>query len=108
MILSLALLAGGLAFASVSLSDTHSVNTNAIVVSQEDDGYKEVDIESLSETVQAAIKTMAGDTYGVKKTEFNAEMALTRVTFLNKADQSEKVVILDKDGKEVVASDISM
>ena len=99
IILFAILLAGGISFASAqSTTEPQTVATTQVVVT---DGYKEVALTDLSEAVQAAVKNLAGDTFDVKKVEFNEEKGLTRVTLTSKADATEKVVILDKDGKDV-------
>jgi len=99
IILFAILLAGGITFASAqSTSEPQTVATEQVAAT---DGYKEVALTDLSDVIQAAVKDLAGDTFDVKKVEFNEEKGLTRVTFTNKADASEKVTILDKDGKEV-------
>jgi lipocalin len=47
------------------------------------------------------VKNLAGEVYDVAKVEFDAEKELTKVTLANKEDKSEKVVVLNKEGKEV-------
>jgi len=107
IILFAILLTGGITFASAQ-SDSTKVQTDstaqvvATVQVATPDKYKEVAVTDLSDVVQAAVKTLAGDTLDVTKVEFNADDQLAKVTFANKSDQSEKVVILDKDGKEVI------
>jgi len=99
IILFAILLGGGITFAGAqSTSEPQTVTTEQVVVT---DGYKEVALKDLGEAVQTAVKNLAGDTFDVKKIELNEEKGLTRVTLTNKADATEKVAILDKDGKEV-------
>lgn len=64
------------------------------------EGYKVVSLGDLNQKVQDAIKAIAGDAYDIKTIEFDAAKELTRVTFVSKADQSEKVVVLNSEGQE--------
>ena len=70
-------------------------------VAQADDGFKEVALTDLSAPVQDAVKALAGDAFDVKKVELNADKGLTKVTLSSKSDATVKLVLLDKDGKEV-------
>ena len=99
IILSAILFIGCAAFAQAKLTLNQHVIVNELIILQEE--YKEVALTDLSEVIQEAVKNLAGDTFEVKKVEFNAEKELTRVTLTNKEDKSEKVSILDKEGKEV-------
>ena len=97
MILAI-LVVGCVAFAQAQFAvEPQTVSTEQITTND----YKEVALTDLSEVVQEAVKSLAGETFEVKKLEFNAERELTRVTLLNKEDKSEKRVILDKEGQEV-------
>jgi hypothetical protein len=99
IILFAILLVGGIAFTNAQCaSKNQSVPTEQVVSAGD---FKEVALTDLSDVIQASVKNLAGDTFDVKKVEFNAENELTKVTLVNKADASEKCVILDKDGKEV-------
>jgi len=101
VILSAALLIGCVAFANAQAAVRISTD-DATVTQVASDDYKEVQLADLSQVVQAAVKEIAGETYDVKKVEFNAEKELTKVTFVGKEDKdAEKVVVLDKEGKEV-------
>ena len=71
-----------------------------VTVAQEDDGYKDVKLEDLSEKVQSAIKDNYSN-YTVKSTSYNEEKKLAKVTFTSKEDQSEKIVILNEEGEEL-------
>ena len=64
------------------------------------EGYKVVSLGDLNQKVQDAIKAIAGDAYDIITIEFDAAKELTRVTFVSKADQSEKVVVLNSEGQE--------
>jgi len=97
------LLSGGISFANAQCPNAtapQAVSTQQAVATGE---FKEVALSNLSEAVQTAVKNLAGDTFNVKKLELNAAKELTKVTLASKADASEKVVILDKEGKEVKA-----
>lgn len=88
-----------------SATEPQTVSVEQVVAS---DDYKEVALADLCEAVQEAVKNLAGETFEVKKIEFNAENELTKVTFTNKEDASEKCVILDKEGSEVKTGEPSM
>jgi len=106
IILFAVLLAGSVALTHAQCTRTTSqAASTAQVVSN--DNFKEVAPADLNAVVQAAVKALAGDTFNVKKIEFNEEKGLTKVTLTNKADATEKCVILDKDGKEVKADSAS-
>ena len=99
MILCLAVLAGGFTAAVANdLVVLSTVNSEVVVGNEE---FEAIEFKDLSETVQKAIVTLAGDTYEVKKLEFEKTKEQTRVTLQEKGTETEKVVVLDKDGKEV-------
>lgn len=99
MILCLAVLAGGFTAAVANdLVVLSTVNSEVVVGNEE---FEAIEFKDLSETVQKAIVTLAGDTYDVKKLEFEKTKELTRVTLQEKGTETEKLVVLDKDGKEV-------
>ena len=75
-------------------------NDNSIMAVQ--DEYVTVKMENLPELIQSAIKTLVGETFDIQLLEFNQTKEYTRVTLINKTDKTTKVVILDKEGKEVV------
>ena len=64
------------------------------------EGYKVVSLGDLNQKVQSAINAIAGDVYDIKTIEFDAAKGLTKVTFIAKADKSEKVVVLNSEGQE--------
>jgi len=99
VILFAILLVGCVAFANAQCTTKSQTSSTEQVVAAGD--YKEVALTDLSDVIQKAVNTIAGDTFDIKKVEFNADAELTRVTFANKADASEKIVILDKAGNEV-------
>lgn len=99
ILLSAIILAGSATFANAQFSVQPQTTPMVQVVAQ--DEFKEVDLKTLSGTIQQAVVALAGETFAVKKVEFNAEKELTRVTLTNKEDNSEKIVVLDKEGKEV-------
>jgi len=100
LILSAILLIGCVAFtnAQCAASENQAVSTDQTAVTDE---YKEVALTDLCQVIQKAVADLAGDTFDVKKVEYNAEKVITRVTLVNKDDQSEKLVLLDKAGKEM-------
>lgn len=99
MILCLAVLAGG--FTAVVANDlvVLSAVNNVVVAGNEE--FQAIEFKDLNETVQKAIVTLAGDAYDVKKLEFDKTKELTRVTLQEKGTETQKVVVLDKEGKEV-------
>ncbi len=100
-ILSSILLVGCAAFVNAQEPEqTQAVATEQTAVAND---FKEVTLESLSETVQTAVKTLAGETLEATKVEFDAKAELTKVTLTNKEDKSVKSVTLDKEGKELAA-----
>ena len=99
VILCAALLIGCVAFVNAQAA---RISADNAVTQLASDDYKEVKLADLSQVVQDAVKEIAGETYDVKKVEFNAEKELTKVTLVGKEDGSaEKTVVLDKEGKEV-------
>ncbi len=90
------------------MNANNNVETVAVVdeaaavgeVAQAQDEYVDVKLESLNAKVQAAINAYQ-EAYSTKSLAFNAAKNLTKVTLVSKADQSEKEVILDEEGKEV-------
>jgi len=97
VILFAALLIGCLAFANAGIVNSEAVST--VKVTNGD--YNEVALKDLNEIVQEAVISFAGETYHIAKVEFDAENELTKVSFLNKEDDTLTIVIFDKEGKEV-------
>ena len=102
VVLFAAILIGCVVFANARIT-VSSENTAILQVTT--DEYKEVAMADLNQIIQDAVKELAGETYDVKKVEFDAEKELTKITLLNKEDESEKTVILNKEGKEVKDSE---
>lgn len=71
-----------------------------IFAAMQDDGFVNVKFEDLNEKVQAAVRSML-DQYDINVLQYDAEKKITKVTATNKEDQSEKIVYLDDEGKEV-------
>lgn len=94
--LAIALTMGTFGFVSAQTAENPAPQTETTA----QEGYKVVSLGDLNQTVQNAIKAIAGDAYDIKTIEFDAAKELTRVTFVSKADKSEKVVVLNKDGQE--------
>ncbi len=99
IVLSVAVFLGAAAYANASFSNAGNTERAAVAV-QQCSGYAEVKFADLSETVREAVKNY-GPEYAVKNLAYNSDRKLTRVTFVSKNDQSEKVVILNEEGKEV-------
>ncbi len=100
IILSAILLVGCVAF--VNAQEPAKAQTAATEQTATNE-FKEVELSSLSETVQTAVKTLAGETLEATKVEFDAKAELTKVTLTNKENKSVKSVTLDKEGKELAA-----
>ncbi|WP_019538049.1 hypothetical protein [Proteiniphilum acetatigenes] len=101
VILSVAIIAGMLI--TTNVQQAHAIQeqpTVAIVL--DDDGFVDVQLQDLSEAVQAAISAFTQE-YDIKALKYNAEKQLTKVKLTKKDDQSERVVYLDAEGKEVEA-----
>jgi hypothetical protein len=97
--LSLILLAGFITFANAQVVTETQIEADNQIITNDD--FTEVALTDLSEVIQEAIKNLVGETYELKKVEFNEEKELTRVTLVSKEDEEEKCVILDKEGNEV-------
>ncbi|MDD4778401.1 MAG: hypothetical protein PHV53_08960 [Fermentimonas sp.] len=98
VILSIALIAG--VFAMTGLNTANAAEQPSIIITLEDDGFVDVKLEDLNEAVQNAIQEISA-TYDVKSIKYNNEKKITKVTASKKEDQSQKVFILDDEGKEV-------
>lgn len=98
LIFAAILLTGTVAFANAQTPQSAPAPATEQVAPEA--GYQTIAPAALSEAVQNAIKTIAADALDVKSVEFNAAKELTKVTLIDKADQSEKVVILDKEGNQ--------
>lgn len=98
MMMAVALIVGTTAFANVESTSTIDINEVSIVQTN-DDGYASVKLEELNEKVQATIQTYV-ETYEVAELTYHAERKLTKVTLVDRTDHSEKVVVLDDEGKE--------
>ncbi len=97
VILSVAMLMGTMIYASANV--TKDVVGSEVVAVQQD-GFVDVKIESLNAKVQEAVKGFE-DTYTVKSLAYDTAKKQTKVTLVAKADNAEKTVILDDEGKEV-------
>ena len=82
-------------------ANTSNVETEEIVVSDLIlDEFKDVNLEDLSEQVREAINAYQ-EAYTTKSLAYDEATKQVKVTLISKADESEKVVILDEEGKEV-------
>jgi len=97
VILFAALTIGCVAFANARFTVSSEDAVSTVQVTNGD--YKEITMDDLSDVLKEAVKNLAGETYQVKKLEYDAEKDLTRVTLAQ--GDTEKVVILNKEGKEV-------
>lgn len=66
----------------------------------QEDAYVKITFDELNSNVQAAITNLSAENT-VKDLAYNVEKKLTKVTLVSKTDESEKIVILDDEGKEV-------
>jgi len=87
---------GTMAFAQ----SNDSMADNQVATQVVQDAFKEVKLENLGEKVQAAVNAY-NEAYTVKKLELDEAQKLARVTLEDKSTKSEKVVVLDEEGKEV-------
>jgi ABC-type glycerol-3-phosphate transport system substrate-binding protein len=101
VILLVALITGTIAAANAATALETNTKVTIETATTDNDGYKEVKLDELSQVVQASIKALAGETYVISKVEYSAELELVRATLTSKEDQQVKVVLIDKNGKEV-------
>ena len=64
------------------------------------DEFKDVNLEDLSEQVREAINAYQ-EAYTTKSIAYDEATKQVKVTLISKADESEKVVILNEEGKEI-------
>ena len=84
---------------------TISVETEEMIVSDlVQDEFKSVNLEDLSEKVREAVNAFQ-ETYTTKSLAYDEAKKQVKVTLISKADESEKVVILDEEGKEVTENE---
>ena len=101
VILSVAIIAGMLI--TTNVYKAHAIQEQpTVAVVLDDDGFVEVQLQDLSEVVQAAISAFTQE-YDITSLKYNAEKQLTKVKLTKKDDQSVKKVYLDAEGKEVEA-----
>lgn len=101
VILSVAIIAGMLI--TTNVQKVHAIQEQPTVeMILDHDGFVEVQLQDLSEVVQAAISAFTQE-YDIKALKYNAEKQLTKVKLTKKDDQSERTVFLDAEGKEVAA-----
>ncbi len=101
ILLSVAFMMSVCFFAGAQETQKVEKSTETLTTQVQDD-YKEVKLENLNQNVQAAIQVYS-QTSTIKKLEYAAAQKLTKITLIQKSDNSEKVVILDDAGKEVPA-----
>lgn len=100
--LTAAMVLGIFAFSNAQVTQD-SVNNNKLAevatANPTDDGYKEVKLEQLTPQVQQAIKTNY-TAFEIKAVAYHETKKLTKVTLVSKDNGSEKVVVLNEEGKE--------
>lgn len=101
VILSVAIITG--LVISTNVQKVHAIDEQpSVTMILGDDGFVDVQLQDLSEAVQAAVSAFTQE-YDITALKYNAEKQLTKVKLTKKDDQSEKVVYLDAEGKEVQA-----
>ncbi|WP_294069612.1 hypothetical protein, partial [Proteiniphilum sp. UBA1028] len=103
VILSIALMGAVITTASVQQVNAANEVSAVNIVMDDDNGYVEVQLDSLNPAVQASVNALSAE-YDVKSLKFNASKQLTKVMLIKKDDQSTKKVYLDAEGNEVPAS----
>ena len=101
VILLVALITGTIAAANAETALVSNTKATIVTTTTDNDGYKEVKLDELSQVVKTSIKALAGETYVISKVEYSAEQELVRATLTSKEDQQLKVVLIYKNGKEV-------
>jgi len=102
MMLLVALMIGASIFVNANTlqdQDPTAITEKTTAV-MEDEGYAVVKMDALNAKVKETIQNYSND-FTVKALSYNSDKKLTKVTLVSKADNSEKVVILDNEGKEV-------
>lgn len=101
VILSVAIIAGMLI--TTNVQKAHAIQEQpSVAMILDHDGFVEVQLQDLSEAVQAAISAFTEE-YEINALKYNAEKQLTKVKLTKKDDQSVRKVYLDAEGKEVEA-----
>ncbi|MCE5206674.1 MAG: hypothetical protein LLF80_11305 [Porphyromonadaceae bacterium] len=103
VILSIALMIAVITAISVQQVNAADKEYAISIVMDDDNGYVEVQLDSLSPAVQASINALTTE-YDIKSLKFNAAKMLTKVMLIKKDDQSVKKVYFDAEGNEVPAS----
>jgi hypothetical protein len=78
------------------------IDINNLTEPLDTNNYQKVLVGDLSEVVQGAIRNIENDTLKLIKTEFHEQLEFTKVYFLEKKSQNEKIVILNNIGQEVL------
>ena len=103
VILSIAFMATVIAMTGVGQLNAANKEFAVNMVMDDDNGYVEVQLDSLNPAVQASVTALTTE-YDIKSLKFNAEKQLTKVMLIKKDDQSTKKVYFDAEGNEVPAS----
>lgn len=100
IILSLALIAGMTAMTNLQRLNASNQIQSEVAVQQDEDGFVEVKLENLTPEVQEVVKSLLADN-DLKHLKYNAEKQLTKVILTSKDNQTEKIVLLDAEAKEL-------
>ena len=95
IILSIAIIAG-----LITMTNLQAINATAPSVMNvlQDNGF--VDVENLSEEVQASINALTEE-YDITSLKYNSEQQLTKVELLKKDDQSSETIFFNASGEKV-------
>ena len=100
MLLSIAFVVGTCVFLNAARDNPLVANAEIAGCVNQDGDFTEVKLESLNEDVQKAIGAYT-ETYTIKAIGYNEEKKQAKVVLVSKADESEKIVILNEEGKIV-------
>lgn len=106
VILSVAIIAGMFITTNIQSVQAMEEQPTIAVVMDDDEGFVEVQLQDLSEVVQATISSYVQE-YDINALKYNADKQLTKVELTKKDDQSTKTVYLDAEGEEVVVAPAS-
>lgn len=97
----MALVCGAFGLANANANTIDSVIVDVVNVSAlQDDGFKPVKFDELSEPIQKAISEL-NDEYALKSLAWNSEKQQAKVVLVSNESGTEKVIIFDNEGKEI-------
>lgn len=99
IILAVAFIAGIGLFTEAKAQQGNETTVTIEASTSQDNEFTDVKIEDLNENVQATINGFSEE-YTVKALAYNTDKKVTKVTLESKEDQSEKIVLLNDEGKE--------